>query len=1351
MPSEDALSPPPGARLTLTTLGDAALYASASSSSDRERVLNVGKPFALLVFLACSPRRLQTREFLAELLWADMEREKAQNAVRQAIWNLKTRVGDGILDATRDRVSLAEQIDVDRNALLDALNRGAFEEVVTLYRGDFLPDFATPGGQRFEEWAALERMTLRSVAVRSAHEVVRSRLEKGAAYEASAIARRFRDIDRLNQATWRDVLECLIAAGDRVGALVEADALEQLLDAEGIESTPATTTLVRTARAASNRQKSALATTTDSSRDTTSRGLVAQLVGREKEFATIMRAWDQATTGRTVHLHLSASAGLGKTRLLVDVGNRLRGAGRRVVFVHADHGTREIPYAFASDVAAALAALRGGRAVSPAAAGALVALNPSLSSSYSAERDSSTDDEALRRRALALRELVAAVADEQPLALLLDDLHWADAESFLVLSAALGQIETSRVLVVSTSRPGGERGAPSRGMMLELEPLTEEAVGAMAASLADLPAEPWARLFPRKLRDATGGSPLLILETLSLLSERGLLAVTGAHWTTNAPEELFAELSAGSALRHRIASLAQREALVALFLAVAGVPIEAARLATALGSASSNVDAAVASLERRGLLVRQGNLLRLAHDEYAATALEIASPDSARSASSALGRALIDDHAPDCGRLRLAGQLLVRGGDEQTLMRAFSLFARTQRRDGDFRGGIALAREFIGRSAAPELLSSLARILPLRDRLGFASPRKLVVLAAALFVLTTTTAGAIAWGRAHPNVAPDAVLVAMWLPGGGSGVDMIDLPIREATWGATTNIDVDLGRRPRWHLASSAVNPAGVRPDGRGWTTWRASPNGHGISLVDDDLHGRERRLTQSEHDDEAPSWAPDQTRLVFVTTRWTTKGRLNLAIYDTVTRSVRQLTSGDDQDLNPVWSPDGSRIVFRRDFWNGGSALCLIDSDAVGLRCAAIAAGAVRIVVGWADAHRVIAVVGPDTAAQLVAHNVDSNDEEILERRIFVNGATLSPDGRWIAARRSASKKSAWVVFATDRPTDFKPVNFRGTPPSQLQLGWSPTSSHPPFIARIHIQPGIGPAFVGWEYQLRAVASDSMGRSVDAGSIRWRSLDTTIATIDTSGMVDPRRAGHAKIVVSAGGWRADTIDLPVTKPMPATLFEEDWSNGIGPAWISFGDPRPKVAGGTPVGTAFLNNGDDSFFSGAYMSRAIDASRGVWFEADISVRITGAHWDDLNVALFQMADPARFAAWDRRTGDRPGGNVTCRIYFPSSGGAFFGDSLEVGSVDGGQEFSVNRSMRDGAPAHVVIQILPDGRCISMIDGRVLRVDKRVSFQATPRGTTPLVHLVLEGRSAGNQVFVGRVRVGSGIAAALLHH
>ena len=142
-------SPPSGpAPFALRTLGSAALL-----GADGGVVLGPGKPLALLAYLALEPRRSATRDHLLDLLWGDLDPEKARHALRQTLWYLKQVLGADALAATRGEVTLALPLATDVERFLAAVGAGELEPATTLYTGSFLGEFAVPGGVEFEHWA----------------------------------------------------------------------------------------------------------------------------------------------------------------------------------------------------------------------------------------------------------------------------------------------------------------------------------------------------------------------------------------------------------------------------------------------------------------------------------------------------------------------------------------------------------------------------------------------------------------------------------------------------------------------------------------------------------------------------------------------------------------------------------------------------------------------------------------------------------------------------------------------------------------------------------------------------------------------------------------------------------------------------------------------------------------------------------------------------------------------------------------------------------------------------------------------------------------------------------------------
>ncbi|HET7041273.1 MAG TPA: AAA family ATPase [Gemmatimonadales bacterium] len=715
---------PPLSELHLVTLGHCAIERRPEGAAG-ETIFGPGKPFAVLAYLAAAPHRTTRREQLLDLLWADTDPDKARNSLRQVIWLLRSRLGDEVLSADGDRISLHRSVVADRDEFLAAVNSGDPASALAVYGGPFLPDLASPGGAEFDHWADVEREHLHTAYVRAAELRARQLLDGGHAHQAVEIAEQLRARGPLREASWRLLIEALLAGRNTLAATAQADGLVRMLQAEGRSPEPASQRLVARCDSVHGKQHP------DGHRDS----LVAELIGREAEFSAAVRLWREVTQGRARHLHLSAEAGLGKSRLIADITARIRAQGGRVVMIRGRAGERNVAWMIAADLARALADLPGAKSISPSAAGTLVAMEPSLAPRFPGAADpGSWADDPLRHRAGALRELLAAVTLDGPLALAIDDVHWVDRMSGEAIGLALTRVSDRPILVLSAARPAPETApiAPPDARA-ELAPLTASQLSELLASLGALPPVPWAADLVDHLCRTTDGSPLLVLESVTALIGRQLLQLDDQGWAAADPDTLLRVASAPIGFGERVARLPAHARAVLDAIAVAPIPLPLAPLGHALGRPPAVLAAALEELEREGMVLRREGAWEPAHDRVRERAIALMTPEGRDRLACAVCRdAGIDAEVPD-RLLPALAPVLANGNDVRGLERIYHRWLGVHRAQGDRRSDRALARDLLGAGASPDALRRLLNSRPLARRVG--GVRALVAGLGALLIL----------------------------------------------------------------------------------------------------------------------------------------------------------------------------------------------------------------------------------------------------------------------------------------------------------------------------------------------------------------------------------------------------------------------------------------------------------------------------------------------------------------------------------------------------------------------------------------------------------------------------------------
>jgi predicted ATPase len=247
------------------------------------------------------------------------------------------------------------------------------------------------------------------------------------------------------------------------------------------------------------------------------------LLERDQELAVLRGALDRAAEGAGEAVLVEGPAGIGKTALLAMIAAEARGSGARVLQGRGGEYERDFPFGVARQVfEPAIAALDPAtRAHVFSGAAALAA--PVL---VGGEAESSGEDRTFATLH-GLFWLAVNLAEQSPLLIAVDDLHWADAPSLRFLHYLVRRLEGLRIGLVGCARPGESSPSPTLLAQLAAEPLTAVvrpaplSVDAVAKLIVDeLGREP-DLAFAEACLAVTGGTPFLVHELLRALAEDG--------------------------------------------------------------------------------------------------------------------------------------------------------------------------------------------------------------------------------------------------------------------------------------------------------------------------------------------------------------------------------------------------------------------------------------------------------------------------------------------------------------------------------------------------------------------------------------------------------------------------------------------------------------------------------------------------------------------------------------------------------------------------------------------------------------------------------------------------------------
>lgn len=326
--------------------------------------LETRKGAALLALLSVEGRPF-SRESLAAMFWPEYDTERAPANLRRVLASVRKSFDGELLSADRDTLQFrgSGNTTVDCvmflsriESLRAEISEGRFtgqhaeklQSALSLYRGEFLEGFNLKDSPEFDRWQALKRDEFRQLAAWALERLAEYNSEEKQWADAADAARRWLELDNLNEHAHRTLMLLYARSGKRNDALRQYNDCRRILREE-LEQEPEHETAelaekirLRRIEAAGSRNRQSVS----------SRVPLTKLVPplpREKRVER-NRLWQILEKGKSKRLTLiSAPAGFGKTTLLSEW---VRDCGTAAAWISLDAGDND-PLRFIGAIAAA--------------------------------------------------------------------------------------------------------------------------------------------------------------------------------------------------------------------------------------------------------------------------------------------------------------------------------------------------------------------------------------------------------------------------------------------------------------------------------------------------------------------------------------------------------------------------------------------------------------------------------------------------------------------------------------------------------------------------------------------------------------------------------------------------------------------------------------------------------------------------------------------------------------------------------------------------------------------------------------------------------------------------------------
>lgn len=280
------------------------------------------KSEALLLFLVYTGEVFR-RDYLANLLWSNSSQERASANLRYVLTDLR-KAFDNYLNITRQSISVATNVNFELDTLLldKYLQQPSIEidDILSLYKGEFLQGFHVRNAVDFSHWMTIEREKWHVRLIHVLSELVTNAIRDHHYKNGLTAVERLLEIDPLNEHAHQQKLSLLAWSGKRAAALHYYEDIIHLLDNElSVQPAAETTSIYNQIKNGAYQPPSQAVMPSLPSIRHNLPAQITPFIGREHETEALSHLLT-STDNRLITI--LAMGGMGKTRLSLEVAKR---------------------------------------------------------------------------------------------------------------------------------------------------------------------------------------------------------------------------------------------------------------------------------------------------------------------------------------------------------------------------------------------------------------------------------------------------------------------------------------------------------------------------------------------------------------------------------------------------------------------------------------------------------------------------------------------------------------------------------------------------------------------------------------------------------------------------------------------------------------------------------------------------------------------------------------------------------------------------------------------------------------------------------------------------------------------